>query len=266
MLDYTFAALGKTIDDFKRLQFGFNVSVQAAYIFYLIYAITLGTGILALNIVLLALSVSYSIFFFITQSREKKNKKLGRTVKTVYKSAKHFIKIFTLASAIMSICIDKDEVTPFAIMFVALMVVGFILQVIIDVSVAIVSAKIDFFKEALIADYEETIKKPIDEIKHKVLFWKKEEPQVIEKNKNRVALDALVEENRAEKKAENNRKKEAKREEKQVRRAAFKEKLYGNMIGKLKKNNEASSDPEINAIEESEKKPALAARNDKPDK
>ena len=265
MLDYTFAALGKTIDDFKRLQFGFNVSVQAAYIFYLIYAITFGTGILALNIVLLALSVSYSVFFFITQSREKKNKKLGRTVKAVYKSAKHVIKIFTLASAIMSICIDKDEVTPFAIMFVALMVVGFILQVIIDVSVAIVSAKIDFFKEAIKADIEE-IKKPFDDMRQKVTFWKKEEPQVIEKNKNRVALDALVEENRAEKKAENNRKKEAKREEKQVRRAAFKEKLYGNMIGKLKKKNEASSDPEINAIEESEKKPALVARNDKPNK
>ena len=209
MLDYTFAALGKTIDDFKRLQFGFNVSVQAAYIFYLIYAVVFGAGILALNIVLLALSVTYFVFFLITQSREKKNKKLGRAVKTVYKSAKHVIKIFTLASAIMSICIDKDEVTPFAIMFVALMVVGFILQVIIDVSVAIVSAKIDFFKEALIADYEETIKKPIDEIKHKVLFWKKEEPQVIEKNKNRVALDALVEENRAEKAAIKNKKKKS---------------------------------------------------------
>jgi hypothetical protein len=266
MLDYTFAALGKTVEDFKKLQFGFSVTVQAAYIFYLIYAIAFGVGFLAVNIVLLALSIAYFVFFLVTQSREKKDKKLGRTVKAIYKSAKHFIKIFTLASAIMSICIEKEEVTPFAIMFVALMVVGFVLQVIIDVAVSIVSAKMDFFKEALIADYEETIKKPLEEIKSKVLFWKKEEPKAAEKNKNRVLLDSLVESKRSEKVANKNKKKEAKREEKQSKRAALKEKIYGSTIGRLKKKKEkapASSPP---ASENENEIPALAAPGEKTDK
>ena len=265
MFDYTKAALRKTLDDFKSLQFGFNVTVQAAYIFYLIYAIVFGVGFLAVNIVLLALSVAYAVFFFITNLREKRDKKLGKRVKYVYKITKHSIKVFTLSMAIASICIEKEEVTPFAVMFVALMVVGFVLQVIIDIAVAIFSAKMDFLLEAIKADTEE-IKKPFEDLRQKVTFWKKEEPQAIEKNKNRIALDALVDGIRAEKAAIKNKKKEEKREEKRSRRAAFKEKLYGNTIGKLKKKNEASSDPAINAIEEREKKPALVARNDKPDK
>ena len=183
MFDYTRVALRKTLDDFESLQFGFNVTVQVAYIFYLIYAIVFGVGFLAVNIVLLALSVSYAVFFFVINSREKKNKNLGRRVKYIYKITKHSIKVFTLGMAIASICIDKEEATPFAIMFVALMVVGFVLQVIIDLAVAIASAKIDFLMEAIKADAEE-IKKPFEELRQKVTFWKKEEPQVVEKNKN----------------------------------------------------------------------------------
>ena len=160
--------------------------------------------------------------------------------------------------AIASICIDKEEATPFAIMFVALMVVGFVLQVIIDLAVAIASAKIDFLMEAIKADAEE-IKKPFEELRQKVTFWKKEEPQVVEKNKNRVMLDALVEGNRAEKVAIKNKKKEEKREEKRSRRAALKEKLYGNTIGRIKKAKKLDPSAEMPKIEEENKVPALAA-------
>ena len=258
MFDYTRVALRKTLDDFESLQFGFNVTVQVAYIFYLIYAIVFGVGFLAVNIVLLALSVSYAVFFFVINSREKKNKNLGRRVKYIYKITKHSIKVFTLGMAIASICIDKEEATPFAIMFVALMVVGFVLQVIIDLAVAIASAKIDFLMEAIKADAEE-IKKPFEELRQKVTFWKKEEPQVVEKNKNRVMLDALVEGNRAEKVAIKNKKKEEKREEKRSRRAALKEKLYGNTIGRIKKAKKLDPSAEMPKIEEENKVLVLAA-------
>ena len=257
MFDYTKAALRKTLDDFKSLQFGFNVTVQAAYIFYLIYAIVFGVGFLAVNIVLLALSVAYAVFFFITNLREKRDKKLGKRVKYVYKITKHSIKVFTLSMAIASICIDKEEVTPFAVMFVALMVVGFVLQVIIDIAVAIFSAKMDFLLEAIKADTEE-IKKPFEDLRQKVTFWKKEEPQAIEKNKNRIALDALVDGIRAEKAAIKNKK----REEKRSRRAAFKEKLYGNTIGRIKRAKKPDPPAEMPKIEEENKIPALAAPQD----
>ena len=261
MFDYTKVALRKTLDDFKSLQFGFNVTVQAAYIFYLIYAIVFGVGFLAVNIVLLALSVAYAVFFFITNLREKRDKKLGKRVKYIYKITKHSIKVFTLSMAIASICIDKEEVTPFAVMFVALMVVGFVLQVIIDIAVAIFSAKMDFLLEAIKADTEE-IKKPFEDLRQKVTFWKKEEPQAIEKNKNRIALDALVEGIRAEKVAIKNKKKEEKREEKRSRRAAFKEKLYGNTIGRIKRAKKPDPPAEMPKIEEENKIPALAAPQD----
>ena len=115
--------------------------------------------------------------------------------------------------------------------------------------------------EAIKADTEE-IKKPFEDLRQKVTFWKKEEPQAIEKNKNRIALDALVEGIRAEKVAIKNKKKEEKREEKRSRRAAFKEKLYGNTKGRIKRAKNPDPPAEMPKIEEENKIPALAAPQD----
>lgn len=63
MLDYTKMAIKQTVSDLKKTDYIRNVATQIIYIIYLIYTLIVGTGILALNIVLLVISTSYFVFF-----------------------------------------------------------------------------------------------------------------------------------------------------------------------------------------------------------
>ena len=63
LLDYTKMAIKQTITDLKRTDYIRNVATQVIYIIYLIYTLIAGAGYLAANIVLLVLSVSYTVFF-----------------------------------------------------------------------------------------------------------------------------------------------------------------------------------------------------------
>ena len=56
MLDYTKMAIKQTVSDLKKTDYIRNVATQIIYIIYLIYTLIVGTGILALNIVLLVIS------------------------------------------------------------------------------------------------------------------------------------------------------------------------------------------------------------------
>jgi hypothetical protein len=63
MLDYTKAAVKKTVDDFRRLDYLRNLVTQVVYIFYLVYALFAGAGYVWANAVLRGLSLAYLIFF-----------------------------------------------------------------------------------------------------------------------------------------------------------------------------------------------------------
>ena len=71
MLDYTKMAIKQTITDLKRTDYIRNVATQIIYIIYLIYTLIAGAGYLAANIVLLVLSVSYTVFFLTKLRKEK---------------------------------------------------------------------------------------------------------------------------------------------------------------------------------------------------
>ena len=73
MFDYTKAALTKIVDDFKNLGFLLGVSSQFFYIAYLIYSLIANTGILAINIALLVISVGYFIFYIATNGKIDKS-------------------------------------------------------------------------------------------------------------------------------------------------------------------------------------------------
>lgn len=81
LLDYTKMAIKQTITDLKRTDYIRNVATQVIYIIYLIYTLIAGAGYLAANIVLLVLSVSYTVFFLTMTScgktPEGKNVKRG---------------------------------------------------------------------------------------------------------------------------------------------------------------------------------------------
>ena len=71
MLDYTKMAIKQTISDLKKTDYIRNVATQIIYIIYLIYTLIVGTGYLALNIVLLVISTSYFVFFLTMTSLGK---------------------------------------------------------------------------------------------------------------------------------------------------------------------------------------------------
>ena len=102
MLDYTKMAIKQTITDLKRTDYIRNVATQIIYIIYLIYTLIAGAGYLAANIVLLVLSVSYTVFFLTITSCGKTPE--GKNVKNagtkIYVWAKRLIKLFTLGLTI----------------------------------------------------------------------------------------------------------------------------------------------------------------------
>ena len=59
MFDYTKSVFNKTIEDLKSIAFFSALFLQIFQIGYLVYALCIGSGIMAANIVLLILSTAY---------------------------------------------------------------------------------------------------------------------------------------------------------------------------------------------------------------
>ena len=160
MLDYTKMAIKQTITDLKRTDYIRNVATQVIYIIYLIYTLIAGAGYLAANIVLLVLSVSYTVFFLTMTSCGKTPE--GKNVKNagtkIYVWAKRLIKLFTLGLTIYGICTAVEKVTPLSVILAALMIVGWILQIVFEVLIKILTNRVNFILEGLEADLDNMLK------------------------------------------------------------------------------------------------------------
>lgn len=226
MLDYTKAAIKKTFDDFKRLDYIRNLSTQILYIAYLVYALFAGAGVFAANVVLVAISVAYLGFFlFVTLGQTSKLKqKTKKIVTRVFVRCKQLIKLFTLGVMLYGIYSTTNHATPISVILSALMIVGWILQIVFEVVLRYFLNRAQFILEGMEADLE-TVTKPVKTVGNffKKLSGKEVEPEK-EKSKNRIWLDNKVAENRAateERKQEDKRTaKERKREEKLAKKRA----------------------------------------------
>ena len=72
MFEYSKLVFNQTVEDIKKLSTVLNFIIQSVYISYLIYATVVGTGILGVNIALLAISVAYLVFFSTMTAKEIK--------------------------------------------------------------------------------------------------------------------------------------------------------------------------------------------------
>ena len=63
----TRAAFAKILNDFKKIRNSVTIGVHVMSIAYLIYALAIHTGFLAVNISLLALTSAYFVFFIIME-------------------------------------------------------------------------------------------------------------------------------------------------------------------------------------------------------
>ena len=201
MFDYTKAAFKKIIDDFKKIDFIRSILTQGIYIAYLIYVVCIQSGVLAVNIALLTLACAYFGFFLYMKTRGVK-KQVKKVVQKVYKWSKRLIKLFNLGIMIYGLAITASHFTAVSLILAALMIVGWVLEILFEVVFRFFVNKAKFIMEGMEADYK-NITKPVKTVGN---FFKKltgkqveEEP---EPTKNRVILDKMVAQERAQKENE----------------------------------------------------------------
>ena len=201
MLDYTKAAIKQIAEDFKKIDLVRNVLTQILYIFYLGYAIFIKSGNFTVNLILFVLSVGYFAFFIWATGQENSKKKMQKVVETIYKRCKQLIKLFTLGVMLYGVWIAAENVTPLGMILSALMIVGWVLQIVFEIIIKFFSKRINLLIEGLEADYE-GMTKPARKVGN---FFKKvtgKEVEEKEPTKARLFLEQKVEEEHAAKKNE----------------------------------------------------------------
>lgn len=209
MFDYTGAAIKKIKSDFDRLTYAFQVLSQLIYIGYLIYALVVAKDYLWANIVLLTLAVAYFVFFlFATTGKHKADKNTKTIVERIYQHCKRLVKLLTMGLTVYAFCLTANHVTPISLLFIALMIVGWALDLIFYIIKRIFLDRVDLIMAGLQADFE-PVTKPVTTVGN---FFKrlsgKEVPPEKQPTKKRLFLDKKVKQAREEKKQEKQRLKE----------------------------------------------------------
>ena len=197
MLDYTIAAYNKIKEDFNKLLYYTTVCTQLLYIAYLVYALITGTGIFIANMILLVIAVGYLAFFFYATANHLK-RPVKKKVKRLFNRCKQLVKLFTLGVMVYGICQTAANASPASVLITALMIIGFVLQIIFELIAWFLTNRINLFIEGLKADYE-IITKPVKTVGN---FFKrmtgKEIEEEKEPTKQRIILDQRVAEAKAE--------------------------------------------------------------------
>jgi hypothetical protein len=155
MFKYTFAAYHKIVDDLKRLTFLVTVSLHLLYISYFIFAICTNAGFLAVNITLLVITAAYLCFYLITKGRydDKSSNAKGKVTK-IYKAIKFAVVTVNLAITIYTVCVTVENITLPSLVLTALMVIGWIFQVILSLAFAFVKTEFELLIDGIEADFE----------------------------------------------------------------------------------------------------------------
>jgi hypothetical protein len=228
MFEYTRVAIKKIIDDIKKFVYTFHFSSHLFMIAYLVYSLIMQKGVLWLDIPMLAVCLAYFVFFLVVSNKrkDKSKKKLYATLENIFQRSKLVIRFFSIAVLVYGMCITIDQVSHFAIITLALSVIGWILAVLLEIIQTIIEKKCEFIIEAFQADIE-----PITNFATKTgNFFKKisgqettPTPSNTPPTKNRELLDKLVDEFREEKANAKVAKKQAKKEARLARIQAKKE-------------------------------------------
>lgn len=199
MFDYTKASMAIVLDDikkyakmFKRFSLGFTTG-------YFVYVIVMQVGILAVNIILAMLFLTYTIFEFLTF--KDASKEVKRLIRKSYKILNLTIRLITLGALIYGIYTATREISALSILFATLMIVLWVLQVFLEIFVHILENKVDLVVAGWNKDMED-LKKPITDIGRVVKKIKGEKlPPPPEKSKEIIRLEKKIEELEKEKKA-----------------------------------------------------------------
>ena len=204
MFDYTKAAVEKLVEDFKKVVYALTLGTQIAYVLYLCYALLAPSGNPIINGLLLVLSLSYLVFFLVMTEYGKTpdGKQTKRLVKKIYGICKKLIKLYTLGIAVYGLCMTANNVNPLSLILTVFMVVGFVLQIIFDTLLGIISKRVNLIIEAVIADKNNLVQ-PVKTVGNffKKLTGQEIEPET-EPSKNIAMLDQRIEKKKAQEKEE----------------------------------------------------------------
>lgn len=220
MFDYTKSVFLKTLDDLKKLAFLFSLCLQIFQIGYLLYALIIGSGSLAVNIVLLVISVAYLVLIFYFYRNKIKNS-TKQLLKNIYRWSKRVIKLFTLGVSIYGLYATASDVITLksliSIMLLVFMLITWILDVLLSLVILVIERRKNMFFDAMKMDFE-----PVFKAKN---FFDKVRGREVEEElvptKMRTKLDLLKNEFR-EKKAQIKLDKKAERAAKKAAKKAAK--------------------------------------------
>ncbi len=156
MFIYTRALGYKILDDLKKFIFSFGIASQLLYIAFLIYALASGSGIFAVNLILLVLCVGYLTFYAITgRSGDKKNKKSSsRAAAHAFAISKILIRAFTLGVTLYGIHIATTNVSTVNVILAALTVIGWTLGVLFELVRIVFERYFDLVSTAVKTDVQ----------------------------------------------------------------------------------------------------------------
>ena len=221
MLDYTKAIFSKTKKDFDTALTFFQLGTQILYIAYLVCMLFTQSPIWYLYLSLLVVSIAFFIFDITTRKGIKSLKELGipflrrnenkeklqrakkkrSNIRRIKFYSSHALKLLVLATSLYPIITSPYEVHPVQIICTTVMVLLWIMQIVLEVLRLIFEGRLELFYEAMHADME-FITKPVNSVKN--VFKRmvgKEVDEPTAPTKERIYLDGLVEERKAEKAA-----------------------------------------------------------------
>ena len=221
MFDYTKSVFNKTIEDLKSIAFFSALFLQIFQIGYLVYALCIGSGIMAANIVLLILSTAYLGFMLYIQW-QKTAKVTEKILKQIYHWSKRLIKLFTLGVSIYGLFITASDIVTIkslvSIILLVFMLIAWLFDVLFSLIVIVIERRTALFFDAMKMDFEPVFKAKnfIDKIRGREV----EEELVSTKSRNLLTkmnterkerLQAKKLERKAEKAAQKAAKKAAKK-------------------------------------------------------
>ena len=219
MLNYTFAAVDKTVKDLKRVSFYVNILVNALYILYLIYALAVGTGNPVVNAVLCALTAVFFVSFIVASIDEEK-KKTHKRIKITYKRIKLFIDAFSLAIAIYSIYIAAERATVISILLTVASLIGWISKVTLSIAINFIEARANLLLSALHMDFD-----PLIKAKNAYKFIVGDELTEDVPEQTRAELEALKNNYESEKKAKKKKRSDDRRRTRRERFEAWRKQM-----------------------------------------
>lgn len=149
--------LDALIVDFKRFNTAFRFVGLGVYIAYLIYSIGVGSGFLALNIFLLAISVAYLVFAVVVTVREAKGintTQADKIAAKVYRYAKFTAVVVSAFLSIAGILTAVEHTTAISIVLAILLPVCLVLQLLFDLAIYWITARVKRFQAAFSQDFE----------------------------------------------------------------------------------------------------------------